>query len=692
MPNSHLVRSGSLRFAPSILSRLGEELVPHLDQGVVELARNAYDANATQCIVSLANVERAGGTITINDDGVGMTSVDINSGWLLLGKSEKSNRRPVPGERRPVGDKGLGRLAALRMGEVAVLQTRPRVERNTEYRVEFIWKRFSDAETVEEVRLPIERHRSQLPHGTTISIAGLRVGLTRDDVARLARALLLLSDPFRSDVGFTARLIAPEYRELEERVQNAYFDEADYRIVAHLDSRGKASATIFDAAGNPQFRGAHEEITAGPPTRYGAPAAQFELWVFLLDTQRLKLKRVSKKEVTDWIGAFGGVHLYYRNLRVHPYGDKGHDWLDMNLARVRSPEERPSTNNSIGRVLVEDPNDELLQKTDRTGFVENFAFIELVRFCQESLTWAARERMRAAQKHREKRSREFRRREADAKRSIRSALRRVPKEARAEVSAAIAELDSVKTERTSSLNEELRLYRTLATVGTTVAAFSHEALKPIGQINRLLPAVERRARAALGAAYETKLEEPLSLIRRAGQSLRTLAELPLSLLQRRKRTTGVVDLAQAIRETVAIFQPFLMDAKIDVVLNLSTSHTHVGAAAADIEAIVTNLLTNAINAFTTLTNATTQRRVEIVSTVDAAYVSLVCRDNGPGIVGISSDDVWLPGETRFKRGTGLGLAIVHDIVTDLGGQVKASAHGALGGAEFEFVLPLKQRS
>ena len=43
----------SLRFSPDILSRLGEELNPNADQGLIELVKNAHDADASECVVTL---------------------------------------------------------------------------------------------------------------------------------------------------------------------------------------------------------------------------------------------------------------------------------------------------------------------------------------------------------------------------------------------------------------------------------------------------------------------------------------------------------------------------------------------------------------------------------------------------------------------------------------------------------------
>ena len=43
----------SLRFASDLLRRLGEELTPSPVNGIIELVKNAYDADATACTVTL---------------------------------------------------------------------------------------------------------------------------------------------------------------------------------------------------------------------------------------------------------------------------------------------------------------------------------------------------------------------------------------------------------------------------------------------------------------------------------------------------------------------------------------------------------------------------------------------------------------------------------------------------------------
>lgn len=125
MPTAPEPVTASFRFSTDMLARLGEELNPEIDQGLLELVRNAWDEDAPSCRVSLNDVTEPGGTVVVSDDGVGMSADEIVDGWLVLGRSGKSKARTSPGGRLVIGDKGLGRLAALRLGQEAVLRTRP---------------------------------------------------------------------------------------------------------------------------------------------------------------------------------------------------------------------------------------------------------------------------------------------------------------------------------------------------------------------------------------------------------------------------------------------------------------------------------------------------------------------------------------------------------------------------------------
>ena len=178
--------SAHLRFAPDVLQRLGEDFNPSPEQGILELIRNAYDADASTCVVQLTRVGRRGGTLTITDDGIGMGPNALRDSWLVLGRSSKDSvvRTPRFG-RLTVGSKGLGRLAALRLGQSAEIRTRPTTKPGVEYSVVFDWSA-SGARTVDEVALEITRSATDEPPGTTIRVSLLQRAFTKAEVRRLA--------------------------------------------------------------------------------------------------------------------------------------------------------------------------------------------------------------------------------------------------------------------------------------------------------------------------------------------------------------------------------------------------------------------------------------------------------------------------------------------------------------------------
>ena len=678
-----------LRFSPDILRRLGEELIPHADQGIVELVRNAYDADAHSCRVELIETDKPGGTLRVTDDGNGMKLESVRNGWLVLGRSAKAARQPTKLGRLPVGDKGLGRLAALRMGRVAMLQTRPAEEPGREYRIKLDWDLFDEADVVESVPLNIEAISTQQHQGTIIEVSDLRVKLGRREVQRLARALLLLADPFSHSLEFRPELVASEFEDLERRVRESYFEDAEFRLVAELDEHGRASAKVVDRSGSVRWKARHEDLSEGtrktsPP--YRTAPTTFELWAFNLNSQGFA-SGATLTELRDWLDAVGGVHLYHRGLRVHPYGDPGHDWLEMNLARVRSPELRPSTNTSVGRVLVPDPRDELVQKTDRSGFIEDEAFSELRRFAQDALNWMANERLHEREKRRTKERADAPRAVSAARVSLEEALGQLPPQVRPEVHRAVQRLDAAREEEVKTLREDLQLYRTLGTVGTTAAVFAHESAKPVTQIEKMGKQVELRARKLLGDRF-VEIDKPLQYILRAAQALRSFATLPLRLLTREKRRTGRIEVHAVIHDILDLFQPFLADAKIATRVDLVDATPRVRGSAAAIEAILANLLTNAVNALSSEFASPTREIVIRTELSGENRLLLHVLDSGSGIGRLRIEDIWLPGRTTRPGGTGLGLTIVRDTVTDLGGKAHALAQSELGGAEFVIELPL----
>ncbi len=74
----------------SVVFQLGESLITDSIQALLELVKNSYDADASYCRVAISTspvpddspFKGAVGSISVEDDGDGMTLDTIRTGWL----------------------------------------------------------------------------------------------------------------------------------------------------------------------------------------------------------------------------------------------------------------------------------------------------------------------------------------------------------------------------------------------------------------------------------------------------------------------------------------------------------------------------------------------------------------------------------------------------------------------------------
>ncbi|WP_449060835.1 sensor histidine kinase [Planomonospora algeriensis] len=683
----------------------------------MELVRNAYDADATKCTLELSGAGAVGGKLVVRDDGDGMTAEQLASGFLLIGRSGKSSSTHTKDGRRKVGEKGLGRVAALRLGRQVEISTRSVEEPGVEHMLSIDWDLIDSSEAVEDVPLTISSRKSSRPNGTEIVVTGLRQAIEETNARRLARSLLLLSGPFPETTAFRIECDAPEFRSLLNIFDQPLTEWYEYRLVAKLDSEGQVSASLFNWRGEEEFSGNHSDVALVRPSRnrkpvpvakFDAPEALFELWMFNLNPGASKeVRRVGQatSSLKDWLASVGGVHLYHRGLRVQPYGDPTTDWLNMNLKRAVSPELRPSTNNSVGRLIVDDPDNLLRPKTDRSGFLDNLAFDELRNFATCALDWAATQRLTQREQRRVGASKKAENRVRVAEEKFQNLIEAIkpsdsdmlPLDASdpALVDSIVetaSELMDTLSEENRALREDLLLYRTLASVGTSTSVFAHEALKPAKRIITDLGTVRRRIQSRItNEEYERSFREPVDSASESAETLETFAQLPLRLLEKRKRDVVDVEIDSACEVITALLSRYLDERDIRIEFDLDAPGAKVRTTIADLQSILSNLLANAAHAFTRQDAPPGDRVIRIRTRPrdrnNRPGVTICVDDTGPGIRRIPIESIWLPGKTTRDNGTGLGLTIVRDIVADLGGIQEAKGNGELGGARIIIWLP-----
>ena len=252
------------RVHTSVVFQLGESLISDVVQAIVELVKNAYDADATftrllvdtkQAPPPESRYSEAVGYILIEDDGTGMDYESIEGGWLTISDSKKrqfkrEKKRTVLG-RTPLGDKGLGRLGTQRLGYNLEIFTRPETS-DVEYHVAFSWRDFQKAAQFSEVPIFVRTSPAQRRFGTTLLISDLRDRnyWSADAADKLQEDLSKMISPYREVRNFrvaaTVNGTRLDLAEFTEQVRETA--QLRYRVDFNgkdLSVKGKARLNFF---------------------------------------------------------------------------------------------------------------------------------------------------------------------------------------------------------------------------------------------------------------------------------------------------------------------------------------------------------------------------------------------------------------------------------------------------------------
>lgn len=386
-----------------VLQLLGDELIGSDRLAVFELVKNAYDADATNARVLLDIAPGRAPMISVSDDGEGMNSDAIRSVWLSPGQDNRKKQRlagrRTPVHRRlPLGEKGVGRFAVHKLGNRVKLITRR--AGCDECVVDIDWEELIEKPYLDEAIVTIRERRAEVftgdRTGTVIEIRELRNQVwRRGEVRRLHSQITSICSPFDEPSGFGVALDVPGCEQwiadlpsaadiLERaiwkfsfRIDAGRFDwKYEFRGVPGLPLGGRAVENRNDEVQLPKRRtgsAPERDLVAKEPLFAGIGPLRGALYVYDRDRELRKLITRSRS-VEEFLDESGGVRVYRDGIRVYNYGERGDDWLGLDLRRVNLPTRRVSRNIIVGAIhLSLEGSTELVEKTNREGFVDNEA-------------------------------------------------------------------------------------------------------------------------------------------------------------------------------------------------------------------------------------------------------------------------------------------------------------------------------
>lgn len=707
-----------------LLQELGERLVASPDVALLELVKNASDADAIRC--DLAKTSKFGRTtLQISDDGSGMSEADFRERWMRIAASSKTQRL-TPRYQRPVtGQKGIGRFAIRFLGAAIKLESVSSDAQTGEKRkleAFFDWRRLDKKRHLRDAKVPyrVSVVPKSWPTGTRLTIYRLKSDLERSiDKTLLTRVLEIVS-PIRAlragrfsrsqppvarsavgidpgfEVTFSGFSSLPEQSTdlAESVVKNAWA-----RLTVNLEGSRLTYEVQFQGEPSPvkSHRRYANSITSG-------------LYADIVYAPKRKdsFKGVSvdRREVWSWIRRNSGIGIVDNGFRIRPYGFTDDDWLYLNqdaahnrrdwrssIAQEEFPispveQARPGLNpalnvpttyqvigivNVSSRVEAHDDVKDLTPAMDREGFLLNQAYLEMVDVVRGGVEFLARADKTRQLEMAEAQALALRQELRDDLATTVDAIKEDPRLAKQE-KAALVEHYSHLAQRVVEQEEYDRSARQrleiASSLGVVAGFMTHEAERVFLGLDRVLVQIEKIDDAALQSA----VAEIRSAREQLDGYIRYTRLFIDSLRSERVDSFSALGQMEWIRDQFGH-----LGLSRGVITNIDCDEDVLvpPMPVALYSAILLNLYTNAIKAVIARTTASKKNEVLIRAWNDQKSHHLTVQDTGVGMSAGIRERIWDPFFTTSSRvnsplgtGMGLGLTLVRDLISRVGGRIE----------------------
>ncbi len=398
---------------------IGKELINDDNVAVMELVKNSYDAGASRVDIIFNNlfngsedklevineVTNKTSRIVIQDNGVGMSKDDILYKWLNIAYSSKKVEH-TQNKRFQAGNKGVGRFSCDRLGEFLNLYTRE--EESKIIHLQISWKDFElinkrDIQ-IQDVPVNIREIENEIfkkesgfklfTKGTIIEILKLNSiwaelednslfpKIQKAKLLKLKNSIERLINPNQSyeKNSFKVFISAKELEESKElkyhervtgEVQNQIFNELDFKttnIESIITEDGSKIITELKDKDKTIFRVIEKNVEF-PLLK------NIKIVLYYLNPYA---KAYFKRKTGRRSVAFGSIFLFINGFRISPYGDTDNDWLGLEQRKVQGVRRYLSGREILGRIEIQDFNNEYRVISSREGIVHGKAYKQLV--------------------------------------------------------------------------------------------------------------------------------------------------------------------------------------------------------------------------------------------------------------------------------------------------------------------------
>lgn len=373
----------------AIAELLGVQNFTNDESAVLELVKNAYDAKASSVSLTFE-----GTTLIVVDDGEGMSSLDIKSHWMHVGKSPKAyDVTDQKGQKRVLaGAKGIGRFALARLGRHVEINSKKAGFSGVIWETDWNSSTLSETDTLDAT-------------GTRIIISDLREKWSRKKVENLKQ---FLSKTYNADEMLINishpdfSCVVPPYFQNPKigidylsRISIRYDSESQNLYTTVVSDEFSEEAKVYCGTLDIAHFSSHvnmvDELESESKWDFSYSELQMHLeklgdftgeFYFSVKSSKVDAEKFLYKHTTFSDGLPGGVILYRNAFSITAYEGKK-DWLEFGKRSRKSPAAathptgawRVRENQIAGKVEIDKMRNSVLQDmSNRQGLDENLYY------------------------------------------------------------------------------------------------------------------------------------------------------------------------------------------------------------------------------------------------------------------------------------------------------------------------------